>query len=169
MVLKCRYTFDENPIETHPVLAGTVKALPTLAHVRALGPPGAHTAHSATGALIDALEIPKGEHERCHSHHSTHRETLATFTCVVSVWHLCVPLKKAISLPEAASSSSSRSRAGGDLSHWFTSSPLISISMLMNSRTLQGKGYISRVYITLRRDKLYACFAILTRGERPAT
>ncbi|EZA51641.1 hypothetical protein X777_08825, partial [Ooceraea biroi] len=52
-------TFHQNAIETHPVLTGTVKALPTLAHVSALRPTGAHTVHSASRSLVHALREPK--------------------------------------------------------------------------------------------------------------
>lgn len=52
-------TFDENPVETLPLMTDAVKALPALAHVRALRPTGAHAVfvHSTAGALIQALEI----------------------------------------------------------------------------------------------------------------
>jgi len=92
-------TFHENPIETHPVLAAAVKALPTLAYVRALRPTGAHAVRPAGRALIDALKSGKKGIFRSPDHHP---EIIARsllwllLTCVVSVWHLCVPLKKAI-------------------------------------------------------------------------
>lgn len=54
-------TFHENSIETHPVLTAAVKPLPTLAHICALRPTGAHAVHSVARSLMHALKRKKRE------------------------------------------------------------------------------------------------------------